>query len=167
MRKRPPRIHAIPAALVAGGVSDIWRTAWRLAPRPSSPRWDGPVSHLSVQRLARRGCSTMRHATKLQIIVGLAIVPLVASTLWLRAHREHLQKPMAAALYWSYLIAAFAAIGLYWWYRRPASRCGPLLVIFGLGVWVVSWQGANAPLLYDLGVLAEGPFFALTLYLFL
>src|SRR5690242_7941751 len=92
---------------------------------------------------------------------------MVVTTLWLGSRSEHLQRPMAAALYWSYLTAASIAVGLYWWHRRPASRFGPLLVLFGAGVWVVSWQAANAPLAFDIGVLAEGPFFILTIYLFL
>src|SRR3954449_5240745 len=99
--------------------------------------------------------------------MGCAIVPMVASTLWFGTHSEHLQRPVAAAVYWSYLIVTSVAVGLYWWHRRPASRFGPLLVLFGVAVWVASWQGANAPLLFDLGVLAEGPFFVLTVYLFL
>lgn len=59
------------------------------------------------------------------------------------------------------------AIGPYRWRRRPASRFGPLLVAFGLLVSIASWQGTNAALGFDLGVLAEAPFFALTFYLFL
>src|SRR3954451_1445238 len=92
---------------------------------------------------------------------------MVASTLWLGGHRGHLPRPVAAAVYWSYLIAASVAIGLFWWRRRPASRFGPLLALFGVVVWVASWQGANAPPAFDIGVLAEGPFFVLTIYLFL
>jgi hypothetical protein len=74
----------------------------------------------------------MRRATRPQIAAGLAIVPMLATTLWLGARCEHLQRPVAATVYWSYLIAASAAIGLYWWHRRPASRFGPLPVLFGL-----------------------------------
>src|SRR3954451_15623970 len=92
---------------------------------------------------------------------------MVASTLWLGGHRGHLPRPVAAAVYWSYLIAASVAVGLFWWRRRPASRFGPLLALFGVVVWVASWQGANAPPAFDIGVLAEGPFFVLTFYLFL
>jgi signal transduction histidine kinase len=39
--------------------------------------------------------------------------------------------------------------------------------MFGALTWIVSWQGANAPLAFDIGVLAEAPFFVLTFYLFL
>lgn len=106
-------------------------------------------------------------ATKAHRLVGVAIVPMVAVTLWLALTSDHLQRPLAAGLYWSYLTAVSMAIGLYWWRRRPASRFGPLLIAFGVLTWVTSWQGANAPLAFSLGVLAEAPFFVLTFYLFL
>jgi signal transduction histidine kinase len=106
-------------------------------------------------------------ATTAQRLVAVAIVPMVAVTLWLALTSEHLAKPAAAGVYWSYLVAASTAVGLYWWLRRPASRFGPLLVVFGLLVWVVSWQGSDEPLIFDIGVLAEGPAFVLTFYLFL
>jgi len=48
---------------------------------------------------------------------------------------DHLQRPLAAALYWSYLTAASMAVGVYWWRRRPASRFGPLLVVYPETVW--------------------------------
>jgi signal transduction histidine kinase len=99
--------------------------------------------------------------------VAAAIVPMVAITMVLALTSDRLQRPLAAALYWGYLVAASMAIGLWWWIRRPASRFGTLLVLFGVGVWIVSWQGANAPLAFDLGVLVEPPFFLLSIYLFL
>jgi hypothetical protein len=52
---------------------------------------------------------------------------MVAVTLGLALTSKHLVRPVAAGLYWSYLIAASMAIGPYWWHRRPASRFGPLL----------------------------------------
>jgi signal transduction histidine kinase len=102
-----------------------------------------------------------------QRAVAAAIGPMVATTMVLALSSDRLQKPLAAALYWGYLVAASMAIGVLWWIRRPASRFGALLVLFGVGVWIVSWQGANAPLAFDLGVLAEPPFFLLSIYLFL
>jgi signal transduction histidine kinase len=106
-------------------------------------------------------------STTLQTIAAAAILPMVAVTLRFALAGEHLQRPVAAGLYWSYLVAASMAIGVYWWRRRATSRFGPLLVVFGILAWIVSWQGSNAPLLFDIGVLAEAPFFVLTFYLFL
>src|SRR3954454_5178375 len=67
-----------------------------------------------------------------QRAVGVATVPMVALTIWLALSSDHLAKPLASALYWSYLTAAPIGIGLYWWVRRPTSRFGPLLVTLGL-----------------------------------
>jgi signal transduction histidine kinase len=102
-----------------------------------------------------------------QRLVAVAIVPMVAVTVWLALSSDHLERPVASALYWSYLTAAPMMIGLYWWVRRPASRFGPLLVTFGVMAWVVSWESSNRPLPFDLGVLVEAPAFWLTFYLFL
>ena len=102
-----------------------------------------------------------------QSVVSVAIVPMVAITLVLGFTNDHLQRPLAAAVYWSYLLGASMAIGVYWWRRRPASRVGPLLIAFGVGVWVVTWQLSSVPLAFDIGVLAEAPMFVLTFYLFL
>jgi signal transduction histidine kinase len=110
---------------------------------------------------------TSKSTRTVQRLVAIAIAPMVAVTLAFAFTGDRLQKPIAAGLYWSYLVAASILVGLYWWRRRPALRFGPLLIAFGLLAWIVSWQGSNAPLLFDIGVLAEGPIFALTFYLFL
>jgi signal transduction histidine kinase len=123
-------------------------------------------------RVADRAATPVRllrrvSAAAAQKVVAAAIAPMVVVTLTLALTGDHLEKPLAAALYWSYLIAASMGIGLYWWIRRPSSRFGPLFVAFGVLAWLMSWQGANAPVAFDLGVLAEAPFFVLTFYLFL
>jgi signal transduction histidine kinase len=102
-----------------------------------------------------------------QRLVAIAIAPMVAATMALALTGDHLERPVAAGLYWSYLVAVSILIGLYWWRRRPAQRFGPLLVAFGLAVWIVSWQGSDIPLVFDIGVLAEAPLYVLTFYLFL
>src|SRR3954453_104155 len=55
---------------------------------------------------------------------ALAGVAMVTVTLWLAFTSDHLEKPYAAGVYWSYLTAVSMAIGLDWWLRRPASRFG-------------------------------------------
>lgn len=106
-------------------------------------------------------------ATRIQVIVALAIVPVGVSAVWLAVASEHVERPAATALYRCYLAVVPMLIGLYWWRRRPVSRFGPLLIGFGLVMWVVSWQSSDRPVAFDLGVLAEGPMTFLTFYLFL
>jgi signal transduction histidine kinase len=105
--------------------------------------------------------------TAVPLAVAVALVPMVAMTVWLAATSAHVEHPTATALYWSYFVAAHVLIGLYWWLRRPASRFGPLLVALGIVAWVVSWESSQWPLAFDLGVLAEGPGAFLTFYLLL
>jgi signal transduction histidine kinase len=106
-------------------------------------------------------------AGAVQTVTIAAVVPLVASAVWLAATSEHVERPTATALYRGYLVAAPLLVGLYWWLRRPASRFGPLLAGFGGVAWVYSLQSSDVPLLFDLGVVAEAPALWLTFYLFL
>jgi signal transduction histidine kinase len=106
-------------------------------------------------------------AGAVQSVTMVAVVPLVASAVWLAATSEHVERPTATALYRGYLVAAPLLVGLYWWLRRPASRFGPLLVTFGGLAWVYSLQSSDVPLLFDLGVVVEAPATWLTFYLFL
>ena len=103
----------------------------------------------------------------MQWALGVAVIPMVVVTVWLALTSEHVERPVASALYFGYLTAAPMVIGLYWWVCRPASRFGPLLVAFGVLAWVVSWEFSDWPLAFDVGVLVEGLFFWLTFYLFL
>jgi hypothetical protein len=128
-------------------------------PQVFDPRALGGGRSLALDRAA--------FTSRAQTIVALAVVPMVAVTLWLALTSHYLERQAAAGIYWGYLVAASMLIGLYWWIRRPASRFGPLLVAFGVLVWLVSWQGASSPLAFDIGVLAEGPAFVLGIYLFL
>jgi signal transduction histidine kinase len=102
-----------------------------------------------------------------QRAVAALAVPLAASAVWLAATSDHVQHPTATALYRGYQILAPMLIGLYWWRRRPASRFGPLLISFGLVAWIWSWLSSDAPLAFDLGVLAEAPLTVLTFWLFI
>ncbi|UGS37801.1 sensor histidine kinase [Capillimicrobium parvum] len=126
----------------------------------------GPILRGDDLRLGSvLGLSVSR--TTAQIAVACAILPMVAVTLILALTGDHLQRPVAAGLYWSYLVAAPMAIGLVWWIRRPASRFGLLLIAFGVLVWVTSWQASGTPILFDVGVLVEAPIWLFTIYLFL
>ena len=59
-----------------------------------------------------------------QHLVAIAIAPMVAVTMAFALTGDHLERPIAAGLYWGYLTAASMLIGLYWWQRRPAQRFG-------------------------------------------
>jgi signal transduction histidine kinase len=92
---------------------------------------------------------------------------MLVSAVWLVATSPHLQRPGIYATYLGYLVASPVVIGLLWWRRRPASRFGPLLVVFGFCVWPIALQGSDWPLLFNLGVLAEGLAIFVNFYLLL
>jgi signal transduction histidine kinase len=121
------------------------------------------VSRGIATAAASEGATTRR----LQVAVAVAIIPAVVSAIWLAASSDHLERPAATALYRAYLAASPMVIGLLWWRRRPASRFGPLLIVFGVVAWVVSWQSSDWPLAFVVGVLAEAPATILTFALFL
>ena len=129
----------------------------------------GPVPQV-LSYSTRAGVEALvgsRMPTLAQRVVAIAIVPMVAVTLTLALTSDHLARPVAAGLYWSYLTAATMAIGLLWWRRRPASRFGPLLVVYGALAWIVSLEASNMPVLFSIGVLAEAPAWLITIYVFL
>ena len=126
---------------------------------------DGAIAVPAGVRTVRRPWALT--ARSVQIAVAVAIVPIVVSAIWMAAASDHLERPAATALYRAYLAAAPMLIGLYWWWRRPASRFGPLLIVFGVVAWVVSWQSSDWPPAFDLGVLAEAPYTILTFWLLL
>ena len=74
-------------------------------------------------------------------------------------------KPAAAGVYWGYLLAASTAIGALLVAAPARQPLRPPARAFGL---LVGRHVAGAkPLAFDIGVLAEAPFFVLTFYLFL
>jgi signal transduction histidine kinase len=101
------------------------------------------------------------------VAIAAAGLLMAATAVWLALTSDHLPHPLATGLYGGYLVAAPMLIGLYWWLRRPRSRFGPLLMGFGTLAWVYSWESSDVPLLFDLGVLVEGPLALLTFYMFL
>jgi hypothetical protein len=95
------------------------------------------------------------------------VLALTAVSVVLAATSDHVERPTATALYYGSLVATSLLVGLYWFLRRPGSTFGPLLALFGVTVWVVSWQSSDWALAFDLGVLAEGVGLVLTFWLFL
>ncbi len=97
---------------------------------------------------------------------ALALPLVVAVAIRLALRSDHLAHPGLAAAYRGYLIAVPALIGLAWWRRRPASRFGPLLVLFGLAAVPLALESADAPGLVALGVVGEAVYATLCLFLF-
>ncbi len=85
-------------------------------------------------------------AITLAAFLGLTALALVLGS-------RHLEHPIANALLRPALIVPPILIGLAWKLRRPESPFGVMLVILGVLCWTQTWQAANQPLVYSLGVL--------------
>src|SRR4051794_21631331 len=74
-----------------------------------------------------------------------AIVAMASVSVALATTSHHVARPTAVSLYYGYLVAASLLGGLYWTLRRPASGFGLLLALFGLSIWIMSWQSSDWP----------------------
>ena len=111
-----------------------------------------------------RGASSMAWARRLALV---AILPMVAVTMALGLTSDHLQRPLAAALYWSYLTAASMAVGVYVVAPPPGQPLRAAARRVRVAELGVSWQGANAPLPFASACSPRRRIFVLTIYLFL
>jgi len=79
----------------------------------------------------------------------------------------HVRYRWGDALFLADNIAGFSAAGAYWLLRRPRSLIGPAL-LGAAATWVlVSFQSADAPLVFSLAVLADLPGTLATFYVLL
>jgi signal transduction histidine kinase len=123
-----------------------------------------PLGALTLDAPASLELGGRRVSTIAAVLASLAFAGV---SVVLAATSDHVQHPTATALYYGYLVGVSLLAGLLWSLRRPSSSFGLLLMAFGLAVWVVSWQSSDWPLIFDIGVLADGAAFLLTYQLFL
>jgi len=86
------------------------------------------------------------------VAVFLAVL-MGGSALALALASRHLEYPIANAVLRPYIVVAPILIGLAWKLRRPDSRFGLLLIGLGIATWPLSWQSANQPFWYSIGVI--------------
>src|SRR4051794_14326640 len=96
-----------------------------------------------VLRAARRAMISARAGTRTRmvepgqrselrgfVVLAVAVAGVVATavTAWAVARSPILVDPVGSALARSAFVAAYAAVGMYTWWRRPTSRLGPVLI---------------------------------------
>ncbi|HWK29235.1 MAG TPA: histidine kinase [Solirubrobacter sp.] len=94
---------------------------------------------------------------------GLSIVATVSTTV-LALTSRHVEHPLATALVTSYYTVAPALIGVLWLRRRPASRFGPLLILFGAAGWLFGLQSSDVPAVHSLAVMGDFVLVTLNIY---
>jgi signal transduction histidine kinase len=99
--------------------------------------------------------------------VGGAAVLAAIAAVWVTLDADFLKYPGWLALQKADFILGPVFIGLYWVRRRPQSRFGSMLIVFGFlgGVYVL--QSSGNPWLYGIGLLWENVIYVATLVLIL
>ena len=92
---------------------------------------------------------TARTAEALAIAVAGAVA--AGATAWLVARSSVLIQPQSNGILRALIVASYAAVGAYTWWRRPASRLGPLIAAIGLVFALTSLNASASPLQYSLG----------------
>jgi signal transduction histidine kinase len=102
------------------------------------------------RRLGSGRLATQRGAGILAAFVASTAVVLGVTS-------DHLAHPLATGLYKAWLAAAPILIGALWHRRRPSSALGGWLIALGLASWGLALQSSDVPLIYAIGVMADGP----------
>jgi signal transduction histidine kinase len=78
---------------------------------------------------------------------------------------DHQESKAVWAIFGPVLVWSFVGTGLYAWRRRPESRVGMLMVLFGFAWCLAALAFANSPLLYTIGSVVGGVWGGLFLHL--
>jgi MYXO-CTERM domain-containing protein len=98
---------------------------------------------------------------------ALAGCAAAAVSVQLALASDHVAEPALQAALLDWITVPYVLAGLVAWWRRPDSRFGPLMVIAGFVVFLSSFQWANAPAPYTLGLAFDLLPVALFVHLFL
>ena len=101
------------------------------------------------------------------VTVGLAGIGATAVTAWAVANSPILVDPKSVSIWRALVVASYVAVGLYWWWRRPDSRFGPLLVGNGFLYAATSFNASGASPAYTLGMVFWAVYVVYTAYLLL
>jgi signal transduction histidine kinase len=108
-----------------------------------------------IRGLVSRRLGTLRGAGILAAFVASTAVVLGATS-------EHLDHPLVTGVYKAWLAAVPILIGALWYRRRPSSALGGWLIALGVASWGIALQSSDVPLVYAIGVMADGPVLIVT-----
>src|SRR5262249_34085905 len=106
-------------------------------------------------------------ATRVTVVTAAACVGAVAAalTVWYAAKSPILYRPTGTGLVRGLFVAAYVAAGAYTWWRRPASRLGPLLAAIGLVYALTTLNASGDGVVFTLGMVAWACWVASLAYL--
>jgi signal transduction histidine kinase len=108
-----------------------------------------------IRGLVSGRLGTLRGAGILAAFVASTAVALGATS-------DHLDHPLVTGVYKAWLAAVPILIGALWYRRRPSSALGGWLIVLGVAWWGNALQSSDVPLVYAIGVMADGPVLIVT-----
>jgi signal transduction histidine kinase len=99
--------------------------------------------------------------------IAVASTAVVIGSLILALASEQLDLPGLRAFLIGWIVIPYVVSGMVAWWRRPASRLGPLMVATGFGMAITPLQWSDLPLVYSVGHLFDMLPAALFLHVFL
>ena len=108
------------------------------------------------------------HSTAFRLwLLSAAGVLATALTAWSAARSPTFVDPVALAVWRSVIIAAYWAVGVYTWWRRPESRLGRVITTLAVLYAGQALVGSPVALVYTLGMVVWAASIVYTAYLFL
>ena len=99
--------------------------------------------------------------------IAVASTGVVIGSLILALASDQLDLPGLRAFLIGWIVIPYVVSGILAWWRRPASRLGPLMVATGFGMAITPLQWSDQPLVYSIGHLFDMLPAALFLHVFL
>src|SRR5215204_1644610 len=90
-----------------------------------------------------------------QVVVVIGAIAASVAAVWVTLSADFLTYPGWLAVQKADFILGPVLAGLYWYRRRPQSRFGPMLIVFGLLGTLYVLQSASNSWLFSIGLLAE------------
>jgi signal transduction histidine kinase len=88
------------------------------------------------------------------VLIAIALAGCAAATVSVAVAlaSDHLSEPGVHAALMNWITLTYVLAGAVAWWRRPASRFGPLMVAAGFAIFLSSLSSANAPLPFTIGI---------------
>src|SRR4051794_31411219 len=88
------------------------------------------------------------------LVLALSGLAAAVGTGWIVGQSAIVDDPTATALLRSLLVACYAAVGAYTWWRRPGTRLGPVVAGLGFVYALASLSAIDEPVPFAIGRLA-------------
>jgi signal transduction histidine kinase len=122
---------------------------------------------LPWKRVGARRAAARLEMPSWQLLMGAAAVLAAIAAVWVTLEADFLRYPGWLAAQKADFILGPVFVGLYWVRRRPQSRFGPLLIVFGFVGAVYVLQSSGNSWLFGIGLVWENVIYLATLLLIL